>query len=452
MALTGFWPVKSRLKDVLSYAENPEKTTDRDLSDVLRYAANEDKTERTLYVSAINCPKQRAYQCMIDTKKRFGKLGGNVAYHGVQSFKTGEVTPEEAHKIGMETAKRMWGDLYEVVVTTHLNTDNLHCHFVVNSVSFKTGRKFENHVSDHIKLREISDEVCREYGKSVIPFDHFYGNKKAYWIKESGTLSHREQLRRDLDEVLSKACTFPELYEWLESLGYRFVRDFSYEHASVIAEGWKRPVRIDSLGEKYKVDNIEDQLYENVHDPKLFYLIPAPRYREIMFKFRPKYKKAREENLIIVLLDIFIELLKIPLGYSDRQPDYRPMSPEIRAEVKKLEQYTRDVQFLSDHKIETYQDFLSCREKLTDRIEELKQERYTLRLKIRRARTPEEDTKLKEQCKELTKQITPLRKELKTTHHIEERYLKIKELLDKELQLEQKQYQPIRNKERGIER
>ena len=70
MAVTGFWPVKSRLKDVLSYAENPEKTTDKNLSDVLRYAANEDKTERTLYVSAINCPKQRAYQCMIDGMPR----------------------------------------------------------------------------------------------------------------------------------------------------------------------------------------------------------------------------------------------------------------------------------------------------------------------------------------------------------------------------------------------
>ena len=171
-----------------------------------------------------------------------------------------------------------------------------------------------------------------------------------------------------------------------------------------------------------------------------------------MFEFRSRYKKAREENLIIVLLDIFIELLKICLEYSNRQPDYRPMSPEIRAEVKKLEQYTWDVQFLSDHKIETYQELLVYREKLTDRIEELEQERYALRIKIRRARTPEEDTELKEQCKELTKQITPLRKELKTTHHIEERYLKIKELLDRELQLEQKQFHPIKTKERGYER
>lgn len=114
---------------------------------------------------------------MMATKQRFGKLGGNIAYHGYQSFAEGEVTPEEAR---IETAKRMWGDAYEIVVTTHLNTDNIHNHFVVNSVSFKTGRKFENHIRDHICLRQISDEVCLQHGKSVIPFMHFYANKKAY--------------------------------------------------------------------------------------------------------------------------------------------------------------------------------------------------------------------------------------------------------------------------------
>lgn len=101
------------------------------------------------------------------TKKRFGKTGGNVAYHDYQSFQTGEVIPEEAHKIGLET-----------VVTTHLNTDNLHNYFVVNSISFKTDRKFENHISDHHKLREISDVVYLEYGKSVLKEADFYGGKK----------------------------------------------------------------------------------------------------------------------------------------------------------------------------------------------------------------------------------------------------------------------------------
>ncbi len=76
-----------------------------------------------MYVSGINCNAKRAYERMTATKKRFGKTGGNVAYHGYQSFQMGEVTPEEAHKIGLETARRMWGKEYEIVVTTHLNTE-----------------------------------------------------------------------------------------------------------------------------------------------------------------------------------------------------------------------------------------------------------------------------------------------------------------------------------------
>ena len=150
MATTGYWPVKSRLKEVIDYAENPDKTIDKryvdsDLYAALQYVSNDKKTDECMYVSGINCNVKRAYERMTATKKRFGKTGGNVAYHGYQSFQTGEVTPEEAHKIGLETARRMWGKEYEIVVTTHLNTDNLHNHFVVNSVSFKTGRKFENH-------------------------------------------------------------------------------------------------------------------------------------------------------------------------------------------------------------------------------------------------------------------------------------------------------------------
>ena len=169
MATTGFWPVKSRLKEVIDYAENPDKTIDKnyvdsDLYAALQYAADDKKTDERMYVSGINCNTKQAYERMTATKKRFGKTGGNVAYHGYQSFQTGEATHEEAHKIGLETARRMWGNEYEIVVTTHLNTDNVHNHFVVNSVSFKTGRKFENHISDHYRLREISDAVCLEYG------------------------------------------------------------------------------------------------------------------------------------------------------------------------------------------------------------------------------------------------------------------------------------------------
>lgn len=451
MAVTGFWPVKSRLKDVLSYAENPEKTADRDLSDVLRYAANEDKTERTLYVSAINCPKQRAYQCMVDTKKRFGKLSGNVAYHGVQSFKTGEVTPEEAHKIGMETAKRMWGDLYEVVVTTHLNTDNLHCHFVVNSVSFKTGRKFENHVSDHIKLREISDAVCREYGKSVIPFDHFYGNKKAYWVKDR-VISHREQLRMDLDEMLANSIDIDELVYRMECLGYRFERGLEYEHPSVIGEGWQRPVRLDSLGKKYSADGIADRLEYNNRNQVHMIFKPIVTNRRPLKDRVSNYRRAKEENSLVLLFDVFLDILWACLQLEERHYDERPYSPELRAEIKKFEEYAADYEFMSRNNIETYDDLCAARDKAKEQIQMLEHERYKLRLKLRRVKTPEEKAEIKQQCKEITQKLYPLRKSVKNADRIEERSIRIKKMFEKEAVLERIENEPYKTKTRSLNR
>ena len=139
MAVTGFWPIYKNLKATLDYADNPDKTTDRrylddDLYAALSYAENDSKTDRKMYVSGINCSKQNAYAEMVAVQRRFGLRGKVVGYHGIQSFREGEVTPEQAFEIGKATARRMWGDKYQVLVTVHLNTDNLHCHFVVNTI------------------------------------------------------------------------------------------------------------------------------------------------------------------------------------------------------------------------------------------------------------------------------------------------------------------------------
>ena len=87
MATVGLWPVKNRLKEVIEYAENPDKTTDpkyleEDLYNALKYAENDDKTDKRLFVAGINCPKQRAYEAMMAVKRCFGKTGGTVAWRG----------------------------------------------------------------------------------------------------------------------------------------------------------------------------------------------------------------------------------------------------------------------------------------------------------------------------------------------------------------------------------
>lgn len=378
MATTGFWPVRGRLKEVIDYANNPDKTTakeylDEDLYAAIRYVENDDKTDQTMYVSGINCSKHSAYNEMIAVKRRFGERGKNIAYHGYQSFAIGEVTPEEAHDIGKETARKMWGAKYQVVVTTHLNTDNIHNHFVVNSVSFKTGRKFRNGIGDRLELRKISDAICAERNKSVIQGNKFYSNKKAYWVEKSGKLTHRDMLRKDVDEALSQCGSFKEIEYYLKTLGYRFERDFYYDHPSVYAEGWKRAVRISSLGEQYSKERIRERCRENQRKPELYaFVTPAWKRRPLLVLERERYISGWDDT-IIVLFELFIELLKICIVGNTQEYDNRPVSPMMRAEMRKLDRYIEEYNLLCDNNLDSPKKLLNFQENLSSRISEWKE-------------------------------------------------------------------------------
>lgn len=457
MATTGFWPVKGRLKEVIDYANNPDKTTakeylDEDLYAAIRYVENDDKTDQTIFVSGINCSKHNAYNEMIAVKRRFGERGKNIAYHGYQSFAAGEVTPNEAHQIGLETARQMWGARYQVVVTTHLNTDNIHNHFVINSVSFVDGKKFRNGIGDRLELRKISDAICAARNKSVIQSHKFYSNKKEYWIRNSGKLTHRDILRRDVDEAIANSGSFKEIEYCMKNLGYRFERDFYYEHPSVIADGWKRAIRISGLGENYTKERIRERCRENQVGPIMNTIYNAPYKRKPLLVIEYEWRRFERMDTVQVLFALFIELLKICTGNNIEEKHNRPLSPLMRAEVQKLDKYIEEYKLLCDNHIESPKELLSFQENLSSRISELEQERYALRLKLRRVKTPEEDAALKKQAKEITARITPLRKKLKVALRIEEHIPKIHELLEQERNIEMKRNNLIKKKERGYER
>ena len=194
MATTKLWKVVKRMNHVIDYAENESKTKNfefknnyeilvNDLKDVIDYAKNSDKTEKEYFVTGINCETNSAYEEMQDTKRFYKKQDKILAFHAYQSFAEGEVTPELAHQIGVQLANEMWGDRFQVIVTTHLNTNHIHNHIVLNSVSFKDGLKYYDNRTNYAKMRHISDELCKEYGLSVIKekttkkkmnYDNFY--------------------------------------------------------------------------------------------------------------------------------------------------------------------------------------------------------------------------------------------------------------------------------------
>ena len=459
MAVTGFWPVYRNLKATLDYADNPDKTTlpeylDDDLYAALRYTENDNKTDRQIFVGGINCSKQNAYAEMIAVQRRFGLRGKVVGYHGIQSFREGEATPEEAFEIGKETARRMWGDRYQVLVTVHLNTDNIHCHFVVNPVSFKDGSKFQNKIGDHKELRKVSDQICREHGLSVLENSEFYskGKKKEYWVHKAGKRTHRDMLRQDVDEALAICGSYAEIEYYLKCLGYRFERDFHYAHLSVIADSWQRAVRLDSMGDGYDKESIRERCLDNQLKPEL-YAVAYPEWKRApLLTLEYQIRQAQQKDTVTLLFQIFIELLKICTGSNIEQQQSRPLSPAMRAEVQKLDTTLKEYKFLCDRKIESPKELLSFQEQLTDRISELEQERYALRLRLRRVKRPEEEAALKAWAKELTKQISPLRQQRKVALRIAQHIPQIQALLDAERQIEMKHNNLTRKKMRSEQR
>ena len=450
MATTGFWPVKSRLKEVIDYAENPDKTIDKnyvdsDLYAALQYAADDKKTDERMYVSGINSTAKRAYERMTATKKRFGKTGGNVAYHGYQSFQTGEVTPEEAHKIGIETARRMWGGNYEIVVTTHLNTDNIHNHFVVNSVSFKTGRKFENHISDHYRLREISDAVCLDYGKSVLKEANFYGgDKKEYWLKKKGNMTHRELLKSDIDTAISQSTNFKAFEIRLKDMGYIIQRGEEYAHYSVKAPSWQRAIRLDRLGKEYSPSAIRERLLDNQRH--IGYVpFQKPKYAPLIM-LEIEYRKAKKMDGVQVMFQLVIELCKLITGNNITPQTPRPLSPEMRQEVVKLDKTLKEYKFLCENHIDSPQELVSFISEKREQIDVLEKERQSVYNRNRHKKSKE----INAQAREITAQIKPLREELSVAKAVLAKIPKLKELLEIERQTENDAI--YKTKERGYTR
>ena len=436
----------SRLKEVIEYAENPDKTTakeylDEDLYNAIRYVENDDKTDRQIYVDTINCSKRNAYGEMVAVQKRFGSRGDIVAWHGFQSFVSGEVTPEEAFEIGKETARRMWGDKYQVVVTVHLNTDNLHCHFVVNPISFIDGSRFQNKIYNHRRLREVSDEVCRERGKNVLEHSKFYGGKSrgVYWAEKNGHTTHRDMLAKDVEYCLSVSYTRKTFYQQLRGLGY----EIDETRMSIKGKGWERAVRLRGLGFTDEViDRRLNRNYSygysfvgqvwNTHLPKKNKSVLLTSIaHELGYQIEHSHDVA--EIYIDLLFLIIIEALRAVKEIKNAVI----MSVELRHQVKDLQQLIYDHNFLREADIHTLPQLDKYIESTKTQIQELERERSLLRNKIRRETDPEVLAGNRTHRSEITKNhIEPLRKNLKRAQKIREKSPHLHSLLEQELVME----------------
>ena len=197
------------------------------LGGVLRYTQQDEKTlwDGRRLVSGWNCTAQSALSEMLLTKEQHRKTDGRQYYHFVQSFaETDDLTPQEAHAIALELARREFPD-FEVLVATHIDTDHLHSHLIVNSVSFQGGRKLHQSAADLQAHRLASDEICAAHGLDILPPPQKQAKQKRMGTREYRSAAKGEswkfRLMNTIDQCMKYAATKGEFLSLMESEGYQ---------------------------------------------------------------------------------------------------------------------------------------------------------------------------------------------------------------------------------------
>lgn len=350
MAYDKIIAIRSRLDHCVGYALNPEKT---DLSAALSYIENEEKNagEHRIFASALNCSLDTAFAEMQETKQRWSKPGGVLGYHIIHSYAPGEVTPEQAHEIGVEFASALLGSNYEAVISTHLDRAHLHCHIVFNSVSLLDGKKYRsNRKSYYEDVRRISNEISRWHGLSVI---EPAGSGEAYaeWNAETqGKPTVRGMIRKDIDAAISQAFTFQSFLTGLKKLGYEVKSGQGVKHTAIRPQGGHRFIRLDSLGEGYTEAEIREKLKAvrsgkppTLQGDKPRQFLPERKYRYVRKPTQPFRHKPKS------LRGLYFYYLHL-LGKGR----YRRLPPfPVRKEVTRLARYQAQFRLLREYRIDS---------------------------------------------------------------------------------------------------
>ena len=442
MATTSIWKIDSRLDIVVDYVVN-EKKTDKEsyynLHRVVEYAKASYKTEQQLYVTALNCSEDNVVEEMMETKKIFDKEDGILGYHAFQSFKEGEVTSDQAHKIGVQLAEELWGDRFQVVITTHLNTNHIHNHFVLNSVSFTDGKKFYNNRETYALMRQTSDNICRENRLSVIeekPCGKFQIDYTKYYKDYTKKSNYHTTTKQDIDYAIAQTDSYKEFENLMKKMNYELI--YRAGKLSVRKEPYKRNIRVArAFGEDYTIDRIKERIRR-----ERAVKVPFPEARSKRF-FSKKgiLKNKKKATGIKALYFYYCYLLKIYPKTNVKKKT--PLS--IRADVQKMNRISEEAKLLSRNDIKTTHEltlYINTLKEEQQNLEEQRDKLYYENTKLKKEERQENYDKLSQ----LAGKIQFLKREVQMCNEIMSRVPEMKENIK---ELEQKENEKEKRKERS---
>ena len=238
------------------------RTESRAISDIIDYVANPKKTDNGRLITGYACDSRTADAEFLLAKRQYisstGRVRGAddvIAYHVRQSFKPGEITPEEANWLGVEFAKRFTKGNHAFVVCTHIDKSHVHNHIIWSAVNMECERKFRNFWGSTRAIRRLSDTICIENGLSIVENPKPHGKSYNKWLGDQVKPSHRELLRIAIDNALEqKPADLNELLKLLRESGCEVSRrGKSYR---LKRPGWDKVARLDSLGKGYTLEDL----------------------------------------------------------------------------------------------------------------------------------------------------------------------------------------------------
>ena len=454
MATTKIWAVKDSLSRVVNYASNPEKTIFNDLKQVLIYAENYEKTvdknEKTMYVTGVNCNRETAFEEMKRTQKQFGKCTGNIAYHAYQSFKTGEVSPEMAHEIGVKLARKMWGE-HQVIVATHFNTGTYHNHFVVNSVNMFTGKKFNCNKGAYYRFRGLSDELCAENNLTVIKNPKGITPRNLYFAEKRGEPTKYNLMRKAIDEAKEMCLSYKQFKEVMLKKGYIINDDYNRKYVTIRSINDKKATRLYQLGEDYQIPKIMEKINRNpYYKQEQYYNFVRPKRNYKQYKTR-KFNGNFKNISKMTGLDVLFLLLFRLMGVYQKRRCREPLSPEMKREVRKMERYSNEIKLITNEDLKTIEDVQSYISQTESKIAEVTAIRQKYRNKLRFCTDEKLTEEYKSKRNDCTAILKDYRNKLKTANQIIEDNPKIKEVIEIEKQARNEKLQKpkIKYRDRG---
>ncbi len=254
---------------IIPMHHNKGRTVAQCLKDRIDYAENKEKTEDGEFISSYACDPETAEEEFMLSKREYFRLTGRaprgdvIAYQVRQSFKPGEISPEEANQIGYELAMKLTKGNHAFIVATHTDKEHIHNHIIWNSTELDCTRKFRNIIGSYRIVQRINDQLCLEHGMSVIKPRPFKDREKYTDYPKKKTL--RSEICDAINVALTKnPRSFDELLLRLEEAGFEIKRG---KHIAVRGKNQKRFVRMDSLGKGYSEPELRE-LFAGANEAK----------------------------------------------------------------------------------------------------------------------------------------------------------------------------------------